>query len=68
MRKLTPPTTNNCEEYAANPAWITVDQARTRYNLSRGSVMKIGEEAGAIIRIGRAIRINVSKLDAAYSR
>ena len=62
MRKLTTPTN------AANPAWITVDQARSRYNLSRGSVMKIAEEAGAIIRIGRAIRINVSKLEAAYSR
>ena len=68
MQNLKTPTTKGCEKYAANPAWITVDQARARYNLGRGSIMKIGEEAGAIIRIGRSIRINVSLLDAAFSK
>ena len=67
MRKLKIPNGTGCEEYASNPAWITVPQAQARYNLSRGSIMKIAEDAGAIIRVGRSIRIIIERLDAAYA-
>lgn len=64
MNKLKPPVEKKgCEVYAENPAWLTVNQARVRYNLSRALVVKAAEEANALVRIGRAIRIKVSAME-----
>jgi hypothetical protein len=43
--------------------FITVEMAQKRYNLCRGNTMKLAEDAGALIRFGRACRINVEKCD-----
>ncbi|SEQ71859.1 hypothetical protein SAMN02910369_02316 [Lachnospiraceae bacterium NE2001] len=39
----------------------TVDQLMRETNLCRGNVMKIASESDSILRIGRAVRINVKK-------
>lgn len=39
----------------------TVDQMIKATNLCRSNVMKIANEAEAVIRIGRAVRINSAK-------
>lgn len=39
----------------------TVDQIMRETNLCRGNVMKIASESDSILRIGRAVRINVKK-------
>ena len=67
MRKLKTPNDLGCEEYASNPAWITVPQAQARYSLSRPAVMKIAEDTGAIIRLGRCIRIITERFETAYA-
>lgn len=41
--------------------YITVANARTIAQLSRNTVMKIAENAEAIIRIGRSVRIDREK-------
>lgn len=41
----------------------TLEQAGLRYGFGRNSIRKIAEEAGAIIRIGRCIRVNFTILD-----
>lgn len=41
--------------------YITVANARTIAQLSRNTVMKIAENAEAIIRIGRSVRIDKEK-------
>jgi hypothetical protein len=46
--------------------FLTVEMAQKRYNLSRGNVMKIAEESGALIQIGRVYRINAEKCDAHF--
>ena len=43
----------------------TVNQARERYKLSRNLLMKIAEDNGAVYRIGRAVRIDIPKMDKA---
>ena len=43
----------------------TVEQARERYKLSRGLLMQVAEDAGAIRRIGRSVRVDVPKMDKA---
>ncbi len=40
----------------------TVDQVMKEANFSRYFTMKVAEEADALIRIGRVIRINTTKL------
>lgn len=40
----------------------TVDQVMKELNLCRSKVVQIAEEADALIRIGRAVRINTVKL------
>lgn len=42
---------------------ITVEQAKLYYNLSRPTIVKMAEANGALIRIGRALRVDVSKLN-----
>ena len=44
--------------------FITDMQAQRRYNMCREGVMKLAEEAGAIIRFGRRLRIDTVKCDA----
>ena len=41
--------------------YLTVKQMMAQSNLCRSKVMKMAEEAGAILRIGRLIRINYEK-------
>ena len=40
-----------------NAKYKTVDQIMAETNLCRGNVMKIADEAGCIVRYGRAVRI-----------
>ncbi len=41
----------------------TVQMMQEEYKYSRGMVLKIAEEANAIIRVGRTTRIDVEKFD-----
>ena len=49
----------------SNAKLLTINQARERYQLSRATLMKIGEDAAAVRRIGRAIRLDVQLMDKA---
>lgn len=42
--------------------WITIPQAREILQLSRGSVLKVAEEKGALKRIGRSVRIDIQRI------
>ncbi|MBR3187560.1 MAG: hypothetical protein IKF59_05950 [Lachnospiraceae bacterium] len=41
-----------------------VPQAQARYNIGRDSVMKVAQEAGAVVRIGKRTVINFPRMDA----
>lgn len=41
----------------------TLEQAGTRYGFGRNSMRKIAEDAGAVIKIGKSVRVNFSILD-----
>lgn len=41
----------------------TLEQAGMRYGFGRNSMRKIAEEAGAIIKIGKSVRVNFTILD-----
>lgn len=41
----------------------TVEQACARYSFGKNSMRKIAEEAGAIIKIGKSIRVNFTVMD-----
>ena len=56
------------QDTGMEPILITVEMARARYNLGRSSIIKIGEETGAIVRIGRSLRINAGVLDKAFTK
>ena len=43
--------------------FITMEMAKDRYNLCRDNIIKLAQESGALIRYGRAVRIDVEKLD-----
>lgn len=45
-----------------NGVFITVDMACKKTNFSRYTIMKIANEAGAIIRVGRSVRVDWDKL------
>lgn len=45
----------------------TVEQAKDRYKLSRNMLMQIAENENAVHRFGRAIRIDIPKLDKAIA-
>lgn len=42
---------------------ITVEQAKLYYNLSRPTIVKVAGEIGALVRIGRALRVDISKFN-----
>lgn len=41
----------------------TLEQAGIRYGFGRNSMRKIAEQAGAIIKIGRSVRVNYTIMD-----
>ena len=41
----------------------TLEQAGMRYGFGRNSMRKIEEDAGAIIKIGKSVRVNFTILD-----
>ena len=42
---------------------MTVEQAKQRYKLSRATLMRIAEDAGAVRRIGRIVRLEAEIMD-----
>ncbi len=46
---------------------IKIDAACTRYSRGRASMMADASAAGALIRIGRSVLVNVPKMDIYYS-
>lgn len=51
-----------------NGLFLTDKQAQQRYNMSRAGVMRLAEEAKAIIRFGKRLRIDVEKCDSYLRR
>jgi len=51
-----------------NGLFLTDKQAQLRYNMSRAGVMRLAEEAEAIIRFGKRLRIDVEKCDSYLRR
>lgn len=47
---------------SSDALYKTIDQVMQETNLCRKTVRTLAEEAGAIIKIGRSLRINVKKL------
>lgn len=47
--------------------YSTVPQAMERYKISRKTLMKYADDAGAVIRFGKSVRIDVDKLDSYIS-
>ena len=41
----------------------TLEQAGIRYGFGRNSMRKVAEDAGAIIKIGKSVRVNFTILD-----
>ena len=41
----------------------TLEQAGLRYGFGRNSIRKIANDAGAVIKIGKSVRINFTILD-----
>lgn len=41
----------------------TLEQAGMRYGFGRNSIRKIAEDAGAIIKIGKSVRVNFTIMD-----
>ena len=41
----------------------TLEQAGIRYGFGRNTMRKVAEEAGAIIKIGRSVRVNYTIMD-----
>lgn len=41
----------------------TLEQAGLRYGFGRNSMRKVAEDAGAIIKIGKSVRVNFTILD-----
>lgn len=50
-------------EITNNTMLITYEQARERYNLGRNVVMKLAKESGALVKIGKAARVDVETMD-----
>lgn len=46
----------------------TVQQARDRYKVSRGLLMKMAEDYHALVRLGRFVRIDIEKFDAGLEK
>lgn len=58
----------NKPERNSNGKYKTVDLVMKDTNLCRSNVIKLATEANALIRIGRAVRINAEKLYAYIDR
>ena len=41
----------------------TIEQAMLRYGFGHNTMRKVAEQAGAIVKIGRCVRVNFSKMD-----
>lgn len=41
----------------------TLEQAGLRYGFGRNSMRKVAEDAGAIIKIGKSVRVNFTVMD-----
>lgn len=41
----------------------TLEHACQRYDLGRNTMRKVAEDAGAVIKIGRCVRINFDRVD-----
>lgn len=41
----------------------TLEQAGLRYGFGRNSIRKIANDAGAVIKIGKSVRINFNELE-----
>ncbi len=41
----------------------TIDEARRRYSLGANTVRNLAQQAGAIVKIGRSVRVNFRILD-----
>lgn len=54
-------TISKCRD--ENGLFLTDKQAQLRYNMSRAGVMQLAEEARAIIRFGKRLRIDVERCD-----
>ena len=46
----------------------TIKDAMARYRYGRATLMKIANECDAVIRIGRTIRINFTKMDEYFDK
>lgn len=44
--------------------FVTPEMAKGRYNLCRKNIIKLAKESGALVKYGRAVRIDVEKMDA----
>lgn len=54
-------------EYKINSQSLVVgciEEAQARYGYGKATIKNIAKEAGAVIRIGRTVRYNFSKIDA----
>ena len=51
-----------------NGLFLTDKQGQARYNMSRAGVIQLAKEAGAIIRFGKRLRIDVVKCDSYLCR
>jgi len=54
-------TISRCRD--ENSLFLTDKHAQARYNMSRAGVMRLADEAQAIIRFGKRLRIDVEKCD-----
>lgn len=52
-------TKNNSVEQKSG----TLEQAGMRYGFGRNTMRKIAEEAGAVIKIGKCVRVNFTVMD-----
>ena len=58
LKKQSENTPEKIEKYTC-----TIATACARYELGRDSMRRIAEDAGAIVRIGRNLHVNVSLVD-----
>ena len=43
--------------------YLTIPDAKSYYNLGRDSIMRLAKESNALLRVGRLVRIDATKLD-----
>lgn len=54
----------NHSSYSADVSKLaTIPMARDRYKLSRNALVKYANEANAVVKLGKSIRINITKMD-----